>query len=95
MNLFIAIPIKEDAEKIEAKLKEHFTDQYMQIPGRDFPIWIVASNRYVSAEIAKILEIDPTLESKKRKGGFIAEIRNHYGYDYPEIWQKLEAWRQK
>ena len=95
MKLFLVSPKLGYVEQIEAKIKENFGENYMPLPKRPFPTWILAAKKFTTCiEVARSLGMIPLEEDNPPPtlNGVVVEIESYYGYDDLELWQKLEAW---
>lgn len=92
MKLFLVCPQDTYVERIEAKIKESFDTYYMELPNRNSPLWILAASPTTTtvdvSRMLGMLEEDLSLQNR----GIVVEIKNYYGRDFAEVWQKLEAW---
>jgi len=94
MELFLICPQTESIATIEVAIKATFDSYYIELPERNFPIWIVATNKYKTPfEVSEKLDI--TQNAEKVNYGIVVEIDKYWGCDYESIWNKLQAWEEE
>ena len=94
MKLFLICPQTESVATIETAIKETFGSDYVELPDRNFPLWIVATNKYKTPfEVSE--ELDITLEAENVNYGVVVEVDKYWGCDYEWIWDKLRAWEEE
>ena len=94
MRLFLVVPREGHVDRIEAKIRDRFTNYYMELPQRGSKMWMVAADKYKTTyEISLVLNINANVDVTQRSDGVVFSIDEYYGHDLTEIWQKMDVWR--
>jgi hypothetical protein len=88
MSIFVVLS-EVDNEKLEALIKEKYSEDYYQLSPRQ---WLISSGETVIKLTEDLLITD---EEKGPGPALVFTILNYYGMADPAIWQWLKAKREK